>query len=560
MATSITSNDLIPIEQHFRVYAGPGAGKTYWLVNHIKNVLHTSLRLSKTRKIACITYTNIAVATILYRLTTSSDKVEVSTIHSFLYKHIVKPYIKFIANDYDLDISKVDGHDDVILSNYSFLDELKKVTGQQRITNNNALIDAISNARWKFNAKGVLEIKPDYPQKVDGYSIKNDTYYQYKKMAWNKGVIHHDDVLFFSHQLLTKYPFILNVLRAKFPYYFIDEFQDSNPIQVQILEMIGKEETKIGLIGDKAQSIYEFQGADAAQFERFVIDGIVDYQMLDNRRSTNQIIDCLNIIRPIFQQNKYNNIDGPLPCIIIGDIKAAYNKAKEFSLMEPIHTLSYKNVISNAMKKEMNSETPNPKLFSLLSQTDSNKERRVPILTCIKAAEYAIQNRYKDAIKELERLFKRDKNLSKKEALRCLILLRTAYNEYSNGSMLDYHAFINNNIMEVPKLIKGKIKDFYTNYTYQQMAICVNIVDDDSLHRTIHKSKGDEFDNVMLILEHEKNLNVLIAPDLDNNQEHRVFYVAMSRARNRLFISIPTLSSANRTKFANMPLKIHDLS
>ena len=83
MANSITSDDLIPIEQHFRVSAGPGAGKTHWLINHMKNVLHTSLRLGKTRKIACITYTNIAVLTILSRLGTSSNSVEVSTIHSF---------------------------------------------------------------------------------------------------------------------------------------------------------------------------------------------------------------------------------------------------------------------------------------------------------------------------------------------------------------------------------------------------------------------------------------------------------------------------------------------
>lgn len=83
MATSITSDDLIPIEQHFKISAGPGAGKTYWLINHIKNVLHTSTRLYRTRKIACITYTNIAVETILTRLGSSSDRVEVCTIHSF---------------------------------------------------------------------------------------------------------------------------------------------------------------------------------------------------------------------------------------------------------------------------------------------------------------------------------------------------------------------------------------------------------------------------------------------------------------------------------------------
>ncbi len=64
----IESDSLIPIEQHFRVSAGPGSGKTHWLILHIKNVLAHSERLAKTRKIVCITYTNVASETILYRL------------------------------------------------------------------------------------------------------------------------------------------------------------------------------------------------------------------------------------------------------------------------------------------------------------------------------------------------------------------------------------------------------------------------------------------------------------------------------------------------------------
>jgi len=47
------------IEHHFKVIAGPGAGKTRWLSNHVRNVLGKSGRLNKCRKIACITYTNI---------------------------------------------------------------------------------------------------------------------------------------------------------------------------------------------------------------------------------------------------------------------------------------------------------------------------------------------------------------------------------------------------------------------------------------------------------------------------------------------------------------------
>jgi len=560
MANSITSDDLIPIEQHFRVSAGPGAGKTHWLINHMKNVLHTSLRLGKTRKIACITYTNIAVLTILSRLGTSSNSVEVSTIHSFLYKHIVKPYARFIANDYGLNVAKMDGHDDVILSNYSFLDELKQATGQQRITDNSALVGAIANSRWRFNPEGNLDVKPDYPQRVGGYSIKNETYLQYKKNAWAKGFVHHDDVLFFSYQLLTKFPFILSVLRAKFPYFFIDEFQDSNPIQVRILEMIGQLETKIGIIGDKAQSIYGFQGADASQFQAFSLDNMADYKMSDNRRSTNQIIDCLNIIRSDFLQNKYNDTNGELPCILVGDMGAAFAKGKELSASDFVHTLSYKNIISNAMKKEMNSNIPSGNLFHSLSETDSNKGRQPIISACIRATEFALHNRFKDALKELEKQFKEHKDLAKKEALRHLVLLIHKYREYSNGSLLEYHAFINTQIKQITGLRKGAILDFYTNHTYQQLAVCVNIIEDDSLHRTIHKSKGDEFDNVILILNEEKDLNFLFAPDLDGKEEHRVFYVAISRAKRRLFISVPTLTDANRVKLAQLPFVIHDLT
>ncbi len=89
------SQETINIEHHFKVNAGPGAGKTTWLINHIKNVVQHSGRLRKVKKIACITYTNIAVEKILSNLREACENVEVSTIHAFLYKHIVKPYISF---------------------------------------------------------------------------------------------------------------------------------------------------------------------------------------------------------------------------------------------------------------------------------------------------------------------------------------------------------------------------------------------------------------------------------------------------------------------------------
>lgn len=60
----ITANTDLDIEKEFRIEAGPGAGKTRFLIHHINNVIKESHRLYSARKVACITFTNTAVDTI----------------------------------------------------------------------------------------------------------------------------------------------------------------------------------------------------------------------------------------------------------------------------------------------------------------------------------------------------------------------------------------------------------------------------------------------------------------------------------------------------------------
>lgn len=554
------------IENHFRISAGPGAGKTYWLSEHIKNVAHNSERLYKSRKIACITYTNIGVETILKRLGASNTNVEVATIHSFLYSHIVKPYASFIAAEYDLDVSKMDGHDDVILSGYRFLDEWKTKTGQKRIRTNEDLVKALGNLMWKFNASNDLVLKPrQYAMRVDGYALKNNSYLEYKKMAWAKGVVHHDDVLFFSYQILIKFPFILNVLRAKFPYYFVDEFQDSNPIQVEILKLIGQDETIVGIIGDRAQSIYGFQGAEPSQFNSFIIEGIKDYAILPNRRSTNNIILLLNNIRiNDITQTEYRNIVGDRPVIFIGEMEKALRKAKEICQTEKVFSLSRDNITSNAMKREINGANQDSKLFEKLLVADksssSNNYRSRFVASCIKTIELAKQGKFKDSISTLEKEYKYIKDITERRriVLTQISSLMSKYEDYKDNTLYDFYTFVKREINhEMSQLTnRGAGKAFYEVHTYEQMALCVTIPEDLSQHKTIHKSKGDEFKNVLLILKKKSNLNFLINPDLfattNEGEEQRVYYVAVSRAENRLFISIPELETEDRTKLAKM--------
>lgn len=542
------------IDTNFKVSAGPGAGKTFWLVNHIKNILHSSSKLSITRKVACITYTNTAVENIYKRLGTSSAQVEVSTIHSFLYKHIVKPYVSFIAEQYNLDVSKIDGHDDIVVSNYSFLKEWKERTGQLRINDDKKVVEAFKSLRWKIN-NGSLEAKTRWPIIIGRYPIKNNSYLEYKKMTWEKGIMHHEDVLFFSYQIIKQMPFVAKILLAKFPYLVVDEFQDCNPIQIEIFKTLGLEGVLTGVIGDSFQSIYKFQGADYTQLGSFNLPNVLKFNLNENRRSSNEIVELLNSIRTDITQIPHRNISIEKPKIIIGDMTLALRKCKFFCNQEVVNSLSRINITSNAMKAEINGVGLDSKLLDKLIDTDSNRNRKNLIYSCIRSIAYAKENKFKDSIKELERLFnyKSDKLKGKRKALKYITILLEKYNDYEGLSLLDFSIFVKENIDDrISKVTGGRIKTFYENNTFNQLLLCVSIPEDLSLHKTIHKSKGDEFKNVLLVLKEESDTEFLINSDLENDEEQRINYVAVSRAENRLFISVPTLSLDKQQALNNL--------
>ncbi|MDU1854637.1 MAG: ATP-dependent helicase [Clostridium baratii] len=571
----IKSDELISIENNFRVSAGPGAGKTYWLVNHIKNVLYNSKRLMKTRKIACITYTNIAVETINERLGNSSDQVEVSTIHSFLYSNVIKPYISFIANDYDLDIKKMDGHEDVKvkfsnvkewIENLDKVDDLKNPNTKNQLLKipeqKKALINWLESIKYKIDSNGnlyascdnskalvIIDNKPTRIKKSN-LSILEPELIKYKKLYWKNGIIDHEDVLFFSYNLIKEYPFILEVLRAKYPYFFVDEFQDTNPIQVELIKMIAANETIVGVIGDSAQSIYSFQGADSKEFSKFKINNLADYKIKGNRRSTNCIIKVLNSMRKDFEQISLREVEGSKPIIIVGDVIQSVRKGIELCNSKEVTTLSRDNVTANAIKKGIEDKESNHKLIELLIEIDGNKKRKNTIIRSITAIELAKEGNFKEALKTLNNITKVKDN--KKESLKYLSLLLNKYDEYCDESLMNLYELIKSNFdSSLTNFKNGKPKEFYNGHKYKELAICINQIEDKSNNKTIHQSKGDEFENVILIKK-DKNLDFLLNPDLKKNEEHRIDYVAISRAKDNLMINIQYLSQEDEEKLKNL--------
>lgn len=543
----VDSNQRIDINNNFKIVAGPGAGKTTFLVNHIKNIIDNSFKISALRKIACITYTNVGADSIISKLGDAYESTEVSTIHSFLYKHVVKPYLWVLTSEYKFDLENINGHDEV-KPTYSILKQWKKLSKQPYLNDNKKLSLALSKLTWimvKDNFE--LNLPINGYSKIGEYYIKKESYIEYKKTCWEKGLLSHDDILYLSYIIIKKNKRILDIIRNKFPYILVDEFQDTNPVQTKIIELISKEESIIGVIGDDCQSIYGFQGAKVKQFVDFDLENMKLFTINDNRRSTIEIINLLNYMRDrdSIKQKSPEKLHGEKPLILIGDIIQSYEKVKELINEESVYTLSYKKNVSKKLEYGVDSLFFDDEVTSELLFNDS--ERGQMIFYIISSIEYSRQSNFKEAMKCMKKAYRNNKEFSDKNAIENIKRLIENYNIINSLDLKElYNNYIYNFYKTKRKLTSGKKEKYYKTITYNQVASMININDNLSKYRTIHKAKGDEFENVLVLINplefnESKDLSFILQPDM-TKEEHRVYYVALSRAKKRLFISIPSIS------------------
>ncbi len=318
MAHKIVSGDILTNEQlshHLKVFAGPGAGKTHFLVENIKQLIstHPSLAKSKSRKILCITYTNAAVREIQNRLDRYSGAVEIHTIHGFIIEFIIKPFQSILreimAKDFTIDVkgkgaitSQIEGlgilhgfdkeeiYEAITGTSYNELSYSKKIMGEVQVD-----INKYDTENEEFS-KLMASQKFHCSSKIDsGYVLP------LKKYIWSKvRKLTHDEILYFGYRILEENSTALYAIRVQFPFIFVDEFQDTNPLQTKLIKLIAQKSTIVGVIGDVAQSIYSFQGAKPSQFQNFSVGGhttLDEYLIEGNRRSSPNIVNFCNFLR-----------------------------------------------------------------------------------------------------------------------------------------------------------------------------------------------------------------------------------------------------------------------
>lgn len=232
MAREIKSGDILDLESinsNKKIYAGPGAGKTYFLINNIKEMFKRDTKIygSKSKKILCITYTNSAVDEIKSRLEGYENNIEICTIHSFIIEYIIKFYQdelkKIMKEDYDIEV-KGNKRISSQIEGIGILHGQDKQQIFQYINSNLGTSDGINYSKKTMGEVRInIEkyITEDKKELICSNKIIESHKNIIKKYLWDVvRKLNHDEILYFGYRILERNPTILYAIRAQFPYIF----------------------------------------------------------------------------------------------------------------------------------------------------------------------------------------------------------------------------------------------------------------------------------------------------------------------------------------------------
>lgn len=266
---------------NFLLSGGARSGKTYSLVQTLKQI---SVNYP-TAQVACVTYTNAAAIEIKNRA--NIKNLRVSTIHDFLWDTIA-PFQK----------------------------EMKQT-----------LIELINGPESAIKNPNVEEV----------FACEFENGIQYKEyVRLERGEISHDEVLALAHRMYSKYIRLCDILKDSFQFIFVDEYQDTSPLVIEILlSFLQKSKRKniLGFFGDTMQSIYE---SGVGDIDSYILSRQVQkVEKKQNRRNPNMVIQLANQLRvdgltqePSEDITAPNMVDG---VIKEGSIKFLYSKTFDLS-------------------------------------------------------------------------------------------------------------------------------------------------------------------------------------------------------------------------------------
>jgi len=553
-----------------RVMSGPGTGKTLTSVHYIAEIIST--QKAQPKQILAVTFTNKAANELKERVLKMVGKCsDVSTIHSFCAS-VLRKYPPLGYSE-----------------NFTILDE----TGQFITTCN-----LIRRLRIDKHPRVILERLTLARNLRDINILKEeeleDFYKVYMTSLQEQDIIDYDGLLTWSLYVFEKNPSALEYFRNKYKFVLVDEFQDTSPIQLAIIKLLVEKNRNLFVVGDPDQSIYRFRGADVSIMVELdkVFPELKTYYLSQNYRSTKAIVKGANNLmnnnkkrteKPLWSQRG----EGEKPVILGFDdetkeaefvasyIEKEINKGKRYEDFAILYRVNFlgnefetffsgkgipyqivggtgyfqraeiKNVL--AFFKLVANPSDNESFLrscSVLSQVSGSSTRNfknnfvnvdIPLIDVAYMAKESFIRTLPDFINQISK----QKNLVDMFEL---ILEKTQYLEYLKKDTSTEGERKVENLEE--------LKSVLTKYRESGRGLEEFLEQIENVHEeenensvkllTAHAAKGLEFDTVFLVgVEKGMYPHFKAKTEEDIEEERRLFYVGVTRAENKLFITYP---------------------
>ena len=570
------------------VLAGAGSGKTKVLTTRIAYLIEEGI---PSYNILAITFTNKAAKEMKERLEqlVPNNNAFVGTFHSLGVRIIRENAPMF---NLDRTFSILDS-DDVL----SIIKKILKEEGLDPKLNNPSYIrNRISTIKndmlTDYEIDKLFNTPPD--------KIAAKVFYKYQDILKKNNSVDFDDLLLLPVELFTNHQDILESYQDKYKYILIDEYQDTNEVQYKLSKLLAKKYKNIFIVGDPDQSIYMFRGANFRNILNFEKDykNATVIPLEENYRSTNSILETANSVIKNNTERKEKNLwsnrgegtkikylraydDRHEIQIVIDEIKklldegyekkdisVLYRTNAQSRLVEEMFlkaNITYKVVGSYYFYARKEIKDLICYLRLILNPNDEISLRRVINVpkrgigeaTIAKLEEEAkIENKsifevinkgkelqFKELIQEL---IKDSEDLSLTELVEDILDKTGMRREYEEDDTLENQLRIDN--LEEFKSISLNFEEKTGSVSLSDFLEEVSLIADVSEHQeetnsvtlmTIHSAKGLEFKVVFLI-----GMEEGIFPHQNSfteegglEEERRLCYVGITRAKDRLYIS-----------------------
>lgn len=591
--------------EHFEgpclILAGPGTGKTTIIVKRILNLIRNYN--VEPHNILVITFTRAAAKEMESRFcslkgySNRCNQVSFGTFHSAFFK-ILQHYKNYRIED--------------LISEKDRYDFIKTIATNGRIgffKDEDTLEDLINEFSY---VKYMLLTKRNFKSKSCNSELFWNLYDKYENYKIEQNKFDFEDMINHCHDLLKSNNKILSELRIKYKYILIDEFQDINKSQFETISLIAKPLNNIFVVGDDDQSIYKFRGSDPNIMKRFTstFRDTKIITLKDNYRNNKTILHfATNVIKS--NPNRYEkdlfstrNLES-FPCIIKvedpisearsieGKIKYLIGKGLRYSDIAVIYRTKvqsaaiidcfvnsripficlegisyihnhwiYKDIISY-LKASQNIDRNNS-IYRIINKPFRHIERHTISDAIVYKGDFleSLINSKKLTIQQKNYLKKLDKDLRhigivKLNQAVFYIRKHIGYEKYikefADSKNISIKPFV-----DILGNISSSITNFNSIYEYLNHVELVLKKNKSKTNNsvkimTMHKAKGLEFKVVFIIgaieglipnIGCEKNeINIS-----DLEEERRLFYVAMTRAADELFIYIPKYNYGRKVR------------